>query len=318
MDKVLVTPRSLTTGGAPALDMLKQAGYEVKFSTPGQLPDENELIEKLSDCVGYLAGVESISAKVLESSRHLKVISRNGTGVDNIDLNAARRLNITVCRAQGANARGVAELTLGLIFSLMRSIPFSDSNLKQGQWTRKRGLEVENLVLGVIGCGEIGKRIAALATGVGMQVCGYDPLADATFCLPNFSFVSLDELFQQSDVISLHCPALKDEKSLIDAGAIAKMKKGIYLINTARASLLDDDAVAAGLEQGHIAGLALDVFDHEPPDNFKLVGDSRVIATPHMGGFTVESISRATTQAVENIISVLQKKSENRIEANST
>lgn len=294
--------------GDPALDTLKQAGYEAIFSTAGQLPDENELIEKLCDCVGYLAGIESISAKVLESSRHLKVISRNGTGIDNIDLNAARRLNIKVCRAQGANARGVAELTLGLIFALARSIPFSDSNLKQGQWIRKRGLEVENLVLGVIGCGEIGRKTAALATGVGMQVCGYDPLADATFCLPNFRFVSLDELYQHSDVISLHCPALKNDKSLVDAGAIAKMKKGVFLINTARASLLDDDAVVAGLEQGHIAGLALDVFNHEPPDNIKLVSDSRVIATPHMGGFTVESISRATLQAVENIINVLQGK----------
>lgn len=308
MKKVLVTPRSLTTTGDPALDMLTQAGYEVIFSTPGQLPDENELIEKLSDCVALLAGVEPISAKVLECSRHLKVISRNGTGIDNIDMEAARRLNIKVCRAQGANARGVAELTLGLIFSLVRSIPFSDSNLKQGQWIRKRGLEVENLVLGVIGCGQIGRRTAALATGVGMKVYGYDPFADSTFSLPNFSFVFLNDLYQQSDVICLHCPALEAEKPLIDTAAIAKMKKGVFLINTARASLLDENAVATGLEQGHIAGLALDVFDHEPPRNTKFISDSRVIATPHIGGFTAESISRATIQAVENIIRVLQKK----------
>ncbi len=308
MEKVLVTPRSLTKDGDPALYMLKQAGYDVIFSTPGQLPDENELTEKLFDCAGYLAGIESISAKVMESSRHLKVISRNGTGIDNIDLNAAKRLNIKVCRAQGANARGVAELTLGLIFSLARSIPFSDSNLKQGQWIRRRGLEVENLALGVIGCGEIGRRTAALATGVGMKVFGYDPFADTSFSLPNFRFVSLDELYKRSDVISLHCPPLKDGKSLIDAGAVVKMKNGVYLINTARASLLDDDAIAAGLEKGHIAGLALDVFNHEPPGNIKLISDSRVITTPHIGGYTAESISRATVQAVESIIKVLKKK----------
>ncbi len=309
MGKVLITPRSLTIDGHPALDRLKQAGYEVIFARPGQLPDEDELIEKLFDCVGYLAGIESISAEVMERSRRLKVISRNGTGIDNVDLDAARRLNIKVCRAQGANAHGVAELTLGFIFSLARSIPFSDSNLKQGQWIRKRGLEVENLVLGVIGCGEIGRRTAVLATGVGMKVCGYDPLADATFSLPNFRFVSLDELYRQSDVISLHCPPLQDGKSLIDAAAIAKMKKGVYLINTARASLLDDDAVFSGLEKGHLTGLALDVFNHEPPDNTKLLCDSRVIATPHIGGYTAESISRATSQAVDNIISVLMPNS---------
>ncbi len=237
MQKILITPRSLTKSGHPALDKLSERGYELVFSTPERQPSEDEIIGLLPGCVGYLAGVERISSNVLESAKDLKVISRNGTGIDNIDLESAKRLNIRICSTQGANARGVAELAIGLMFSLVRSIPSQDEKMKEGVWERIRGIKVEDRVLGLIGCGQIGQHVALLALGLGMRVLAYDP--DPSFSpSEKFQYVSLDELLPQSDIISLHRPAPLSGKPFVTAEGIERMKKGVYLINTARASLL--------------------------------------------------------------------------------
>ncbi len=302
MNKVLVTPRSLTKKGHPALDALRDAGYEVIFSTPGVQPDEEELLRLLPGCVAYLAGVEKISARVLEAAHDLRVISRNGTGIDNIDLEAARRLNITICVARGANANGVAELTIALMFALARAIPFSDASMKSEQWARREGIELTGRTLGLIGCGMIGKKVAVLGSAIGMQVVAFDPYPDPSFAPANFCWGSLDEVYKHSDIVSLHCPAPADGKPLIDRDAIAKMKPGVYLINTARAALLDEEAVLEGLASGQIAGAAVDVFAKEPPEDYRLVKHDRVIATPHIGGYTAESVQRATQEAVDNIL----------------
>jgi len=309
MDKILVTPRSLTRQGHRAFDLLRQAGFEVVFCTPGKQPSEEELLTLLPDCVGYLAGVEKISAKVLEAAKNLRVISRNGTGIDNIDLEAAKRLNIRICRTEGANARGVAELTIALIFALVRAISFSDAHLKGQEWQRRKGVELENRTLGLIGCGEIGKLVALMTTDIGMKVVAFDCHPESSFSPNNFSWVALEDLYRQSDIISLHLPAL--EKPLIDKETIAKMKEGVYLINTARASLLDEDAVLQALESGHIAGVAVDAFIQEPPLDYRLVRHDRVIATPHIGGFTNESVDRAVAMAVDNLLAVFKQTAEN-------
>ena len=300
--KVLVTPRSLTKKGHPALDALREAGYEVVLSTPGVQPEEAELMRLLPGCAAYLAGVEKIPARVLEAAKDLRVISRNGTGVDNIDLEAAKRLGIVVCTAKGANANGVAELTIGLIFALVRAIPFSDAKLKGEQWQRREGIELAGRTLGLIGCGAVGKKVALLSSAVGMQVIAFDPRADAAFAPASFRWGALDQLYESSDIVSLHCPPSADGKPIIDRAAIRKMKKGVYLVNTARAALLDEEAVLEGLESGQIAGLALDVFAQEPPKDYLLAKHERVIATPHIGGYTEESVQRATQEAVDNTL----------------
>ena len=306
MNKILVTPRSLTKKGHPALDRLTEAGFVVVFSTPGEQPSEEELCAKLPGCVGYLAGVEKVTARVLESAPALKVISRNGTGIDNVDLAVAERLGIRVCRAEGANARGVAELTIGLLLSLARQIPYADGSLKTQIWQRRQGFELEGRTLGVIGCGKIGKLVTQMALALGMRVLAYDLFVDATFTPSDaFRYAAIEEIFAQSDVITLHCPPAPDGQALIDASAIARMKHGVYLINTARADLLDAQAVEEGIAAGRIAGLALDVFASEPPSDYRLVEHDRVIATPHVGGFTEESVSRAVSVAVDNLLAQL-------------
>ncbi len=306
MSKILITPRSLTLGGHPALNMLKDAGYEIIFSTPGKQPSEDELIRLLQGCVGYLAGVEKITGRVLESAEDLKVISRNGTGIDNIDSRAAERLNIRICRAEGANTKGVAELTIALIFSLLRSIPFHNARMKNEAWERRKGVELQSRTLGLIGCGQIGQEVATLALGLGMEVIAYRRNPDPAFSPSDkFSWVSFDGLIERSDIISLHRPASLSGEPVINAQVIAKMKKGVYIINTARANLIDEEAVLEGLSNNQIAGFATDVYDKEPPEDFNLVKHDRVIATPHLGGFTAESVDRATRVAVENLIDSL-------------
>jgi D-3-phosphoglycerate dehydrogenase / 2-oxoglutarate reductase len=308
MDKILVTPRSVTACGHPSLAKLRDAGYEVVFPTPGKQPTESDLLRLLPGCVGYLAGVEPVSANVLEAARGLKVISRNGVGVDNVDLAAAKRLGIPVCKTLGANSRGVAELTMAHILSLARWISFSDARIKAGGWERRKGFELIGKTLGLVGCGNIGRLVAKFALGLDMKVLAYDVMPDNSFApSPNFRYTTLDEVLANSAIISLHCPAQSNGKPLIDATALSRMKKGVMLVNTARADLIDDAALAVALQSGHVAGVATDVFKTEPPTGDPLVLNDRLLATPHIGGFTEESVDRALDMAVDNLLTELSK-----------
>jgi D-3-phosphoglycerate dehydrogenase len=311
MGKILITPRSLTREGHPALEVLKKAGHQLVYCRAGIQPDEGELLSLVPGCVAYLAGIEKISARVLETAGELKVISRNGTGVDNIDLKAAKRLNISIKTTPGANARGVAELAIGLLFALARSIPNSNNNLKAGQWLRTKGIELMGRTLGVIGCGYIGKAVSQLAVCLGMEVIGYDPCPDEAFSPgEHFRYAPLEELLKRSDFVTLHCPRMEDSKPIINRCSIKIMKEGALLINTARAGLIDEEGLLEAIDSGHVAGFATDVFETEPPHLSSLLQHDRVIITPHQGGYTVESTSRAVSGAVNNILYAL--KTENR------
>jgi D-3-phosphoglycerate dehydrogenase len=197
----------------------------------------------------------------------------------------------------------VAELAIALMLSLLRSIPWSDGQLKRQAWNRRQGLEVAGRTLGLVGCGSIGRIVVQLAAGLGMEAMAFRRHPDPSFAPPRFHWVTLEELYAGSHVISLHCPA--GARPVIDREAIANMKKGVYLVNTARAEVVDEQAVLEALEAGKIAGYATDVFPQEPPKDWRLAGHERVIATPHIGGFTEESVRRATEDAVQNLLEVL-------------
>ncbi len=305
--RILITPRSVTQHGHPALDRLRAAGFAIVLGPPGRQPTENELLELLPDCVGYLAGVELVSERVLTAATTLKVISRNGVGIDNVDLSTARRRNIAVRKADGANSRGVAELTLALILALARSVPAADAALKAGTWTRREGIELAGRTLGLLGCGRIGQTVAQFALALGMRVLAHDPFAPSGFApSPEFRWASREQLWRESDVLSLHCPPEPGGRPLLDAPTLAAMKRGVLLVNTARFDHLERDAVIAALDSGHIGGLALDVFAEEPPTDLALIRHPRVVATPHIGGYTRESVDRAMTLAVDNLLQVLQ------------
>lgn len=305
MERIIVTPRSLSLGGHPLLERITAAGFELVFPSPGRQPSEAELAAALPDAVGYLAGVEWVSAGLLSVAVRLKVISRNGTGVDNVDLDAARRAGITVCRAEGANARGVAELAFGHVLAAARSIPRADAALKAGRWAREKGLELEGKTLGVIGCGRIGRLMARFGLAFDMRVLGFDVHLDPSLAPPGLREAPLAELLRESDVLTLHCPPPASGEPLLDRAAIATLRPGAIVVNTARQGLVDETAMAAALCDGHVRAYTIDAFDAEPPTDWSLVSSLQVIATPHVGGFTDESVDRATSMAVDNLLEAL-------------
>ena len=308
MPRILVTPRSVTSEGHPALERLARAGFEIVMPPAGKMPAASDLKQLLPGCVGWLAGVEPITDDVLSAASDLRVISRNGTGVDAIDLESARRRGIEIRRADGANARGVAELAIGMILALARSLPFSDAAIKAGGWSRRKGFELEGKTLGVVGYGKIGRIVAALARGLGMQVFGHDPFAeqsDQSLDAPLVHLVKLDEVFALSHVITLHCPPPANGRPLVDARRLGLAKPGVVIVNTARHELVDIPALVAAIERGHVAGAALDVFDAEPPIERSHLASDRILATPHIGGFTDESVDRAVDVAVTNLLEAL-------------
>ncbi len=303
--RVLVTPRSATRDGHPSLGKLADAGYEAIFCRPGALPTEEELLALLPGCVGYLAGVENVPARVLAAAADLRAISRNGTGADAIDTAAAERLGIRVLRAQGANARGVAELALGLMLCLARSLTGNDRAIKAHRWERHAGFELEGRTLGLVGCGKIGRLVTGFALALGMKVVAYDPIPNWDDAPAGFRYAELGEVFSASDVVSLHCPPRAGGQPVLDAAAIGGLKRGCLVVNTARGGLIDGDAMLQALEDGQVAGVGLDVFDGEPPTDWRLAEHPRVVSTAHVGGFTPESIDRALTTAVDNLLAFL-------------
>ena len=315
---ILITPRSLKSGD-PALDLFEKAGYRLKFCKPGTMPDKAELTALIPGCVGYLAGVETISASVLAAGSSLRAISRNGTGVDNIDLKAAERRNIAILRAEGANARGVAELAISLILSCARHVPFSDRNIKRGNWRRRRGVEVKNRILGVVGLGNIGRITARLAIALGMKIVAYDPYAPALAEFPADSFkrTDLEELWTEAEFVTLHCPLSRGRAAIVSEKSIQRMKEGVMIVNTARWELIEEKAVLNGLNSGKIGCLATDVFPKEPPQLSPLLKHENVVTTPHIGGFTKESVSKSASIAVENLLDFLSKDRNRTTDRNS-
>ncbi len=305
--RILVTPRSITLNGHTALESLLRAGYSVDFTSPGQTPSVQELVAKLPGCVGYLAGVEPITAEVLSAARDLRVISRNGVGIDSIDTATAQQLGIRILTAYGANAQGVAELTIGFLFMLARQLALASEPLRHGQWQRgSAGRELAGRTLGLVGCGQVGRRVASLALGLGMQVVAHDPREDfALLSGGEIRFAPLVEVLEIADFVSLHCPPSADGLCILTAAHISLMKPDACLINTARYDVWAPGAVLEALECGRLAGVAMDVFDAEPPVDCRLVQHPKVVATPHLGGYTQESIDRAATMAVGNLLGFL-------------
>jgi D-3-phosphoglycerate dehydrogenase / 2-oxoglutarate reductase len=303
MSRILVTPRSLTRAPDPALDALRADGHELVFSPAGETPDEETLLSLLPGCVGWLAGVEPVSPRVLDAAAPtLRAISRNGTGSDNLPLDAAKRLNIAVLRAEGANARGVAELTTGLVLASLRHVPEQSAALKQGRWQRRPGIEIEGRTLGLVGCGAVGRLVARFALAMDARVRVFDPFPNHSFT-PNgdFAWVPFEQLLAEAEMLSLHCPMPASGQPVLDAAAIDRLRPGCQLVNTARAGLVDEAALLSALEREHVLTYATDVFATEPPAPSTLLSHPRVIATPHIGGLTAESVRRATVAAVENL-----------------
>ena len=230
-----------------------------------------------------------VTRAVIESGQSLEVIAQATSGTDNIDETAARERGIAVISLPGANANAVAELVIGCILSLTRTIPFYTREVVAGRWPREDCAtrhEMRFFRLGIVGLGHVGRRVAALAAGFGMKVGAYDPyISDADFAERGAERVSsLDDLLRRSDVLTLHVPLTAETRRMID---VRSMKRGAILINAARGEVIDQRAALAALSAGHLGGLAIDVFEHEPP-SMEFPDDPRLIVTPHIAGCTHE------------------------------
>jgi len=297
--------------------MLKDAGFEVMLNPKGRPLAEEELVEHVRDVVGLIVGIDRITATVLEKAPALRVISKYGVGVDNIDLAAATAKNVVVTITPGSNSVAVAELTIGLMIAAARRLAQADRSVREGKWSPIVGQEVYGKTLGILGLGKIGKEVAKRAVAFGMKVVAFDSIKDKEFAERHeIEYVELESLLTISDFVSVHLPLTPSTRRLIGEAELRKIKSGAILMNTARGGIVDEQALLRALKEGWIAGAALDVYEEEPPTNPELLRLSNVVLTPHMGSHTVEAIQRMSLQAVQNLLLALQGKVEPEVVAN--
>lgn len=291
MPRVLCTPSILFHVDGPYKKILEGAGLEVVYPPENaKLMDPAVLIENLQGIDAVAASVEPYNAEVLSKST-LRAIARLGVGYDAVDVPAATARNIAVTTTPGTNEHSVAELMLALLLGVYRGFPARDQEVRKGIWRRKSLPRLMGKTLGLVGLGRIGKAIVPRAHGLGLKVIAYDPYPDHEFASANnVRFCTFDELLAEADVVSLHLPWTKTNTDVINAEALAKMKPGSTLINTARGALVDEKALYDALKSGHLYAAGLDVFKQEPLSvDSPLLTLDNVLVAPHMGGLDVES-----------------------------
>ncbi len=304
MDRILVTEKIAAEG----LDVLRRGGeVEVRLDLD---KDKAALLATIGEYDALVVrSATKVTAEVIAAGKRLRVIGRAGTGVDNIDVQAATSHGIIVVNAPASNNVAVAELTIGLLVSLARSIPQANASLLSGKWERTKfvGWEVRGKTLGLVGLGRIGSEVAVRARAMEMQVLAYDPVVSLDRAAQiGVELVTMEDLLNRSDVISLHVPLVEATRNMISAEQIARMKRGAYLINASRGGVIDEAALLAGLESGQLAGAALDVFSQEPPPaDAALVHHPRVIGVPHIGASTAEAQISAGSEVAEGVVAAL-------------
>jgi D-3-phosphoglycerate dehydrogenase len=303
MVKVLVSDKM----SPRAAEIFRERGVEVD-ERPGLTPDE------LAAIIGGYEGLAvrsstKVTAKLLDRAERLKVIGRAGIGVDNVDVAAASARGIVVMNTPFGNSITTAEHAIALLMALARQLPAADRSTRQGKWEKSRfmGVEVAGKTLGIVGCGNIGSIVADRAQGLKMRVVAYDPYLSAERAVDlGVEKVELEELLARADFISLHTPLTDATRGILDARAMAAMKKGAFIVNCARGGLVVEEALMAALESGHLAGAALDVFVEEPARDNPLFALDTVIATPHLGASTTEAQENVAIQVAEQMSDFLR------------
>ena len=302
--KVLVSD-SISSKG---IDVLKKAGLEVDVKI-GLKPEElKEEIGRYDALI--IRSATKVTADIINAAKNLRVIGRAGSGLDNVDKNAATKQGIVVMNTPGGNTITTAEHTMALLFSMVRQIPQATASMKQGRWEKKKfmGVEVFNKTLGIIGLGNIGVQVARMAQGMGMNVIAYDPyLNEEKARSLGIKAAELDELIQNADFITVHTPLTSETKYIINAERIAMMKDGVRIINVARGGIVDEKALYDALKSGKVAAAALDVFAKEPvdPAACPLLELDNVICTPHLGAATEEAQENVAIAIAEQIVDYL-------------
>jgi D-3-phosphoglycerate dehydrogenase len=306
--RVLVTPTSYARDDPRLRTQLETMVGEVIHNTTGRPLSVTELVGMIRGVDGYIAGLDKIDHRVIEAADCLQVIARYGVGVDAVDLVAAQEKGIVVTNTPGANAASVAELTIGLMLSLARTIPTAVEKTRRGQWPRINGISLTGKVVGLIGFGSIGVQVARRLQGFECTLLTYDPIVDQKQAAElNVDLLPLNDVIKRADFLSLHCPLNEDTKGMVDTEFLAKMKAGAYLINTARGELINEPALQSALMRGKLQGAALDVFSKQPPvADDPLLALTQVLVTPHMGAHTDGATNAMGWGALNDCLAVLR------------
>jgi len=304
MKRILLTTTSFQDTPGDHHRLLADTGWEI-VRARGPL-SEAQTLELVGDIDAFICGDDAITRKVLEKARpRLKIISKYGIGVDKIDVKSATEFGLPVLFTPGVNHTTVAEHTFLLLLALEKNLIAAVDATRKGEWKRKTGHELLDKTIGIISLGRIGKKIAIRARAFGMQAVGFDVYWDEAFARQQGvrRAATLDELFAAADYISLHTNLTPETRDMINAGSIAKMKKGVIILNCARGEIVHTADMVAALQSGQVAGYGADVLDQEPPPaDHPLLKLPNCIVTPHVGSRTYESVVRQATTAVKNLI----------------
>lgn len=276
--------------------------------------ESTELLEVISDCEALIVrGRTKVTKEIFDAAKCLRVVGRAGVGVDNIDLNAAEEHGITVVNAPTSTTVAVAELAFGLMLSMVREIPRADASMKQEEYLKKdfMGSEINGKTLGIVGYGNIGRRLSKYAQALGMKVICYDLRFDFGTDLSEVRStgaepLTLEEVYDLSDIISFHLPLNNESKHMLNESAFSKMKDGVLIVDAARGGVIDEPALLKALESGKVGGAALDVFEKEPPVDWALAKHPKVIALPHIGAQTNEAQVRVAIDIAEEVMNILE------------
>lgn len=306
MSKVLITTVPFGDKNSQPLDQLQAAGIEYLINPIGRKLKEDELAEMISDFDVLIAGTEPITEKVMNRAPRLKLISRVGIGLDSVDLLAAERRGIKVSYTPDAPAPAVAELTIGLMLSLLRSVHVANAQMHRGEWHRYFGRRMSEVTIGIIGAGRIGGRVLRHLAAFGSPRVLVNDLAPDHRVAPGprLEWVDKEVIYREADMISLHVPLTVHTKNMIRSEQIATMKSDALLINTSRGGIINESDLAEALRTGVIGGAAIDVFDHEPY-NGELATLDRCLLTSHMGSMSVDCRTRMEIEATEEAVRFL-------------
>ncbi len=300
-------PVILVTGADLAPQAVeKLSDFDIQYA--GARPGEDDLIAlvRKHDPVALIVRYGRITPAIIDAATSLRVISKHGSGIDTIDLAAAQARNIQVCAAAGANAAAVAEHAIALILACAKSIVSLDRRMHQGLWDKAihKSLELEGRILGLVGLGAIGRRVAMIAHAMGMRVIGFDPYATAI--APHIERADLKQIWEQSDVISLHCPLTVDNRNFMNASVFKQCKHGVIVINTARGGLIHEPDLLQAIQSGKVASAGIDSFSQEPPAaDHIFFNQPGLILTPHIGGVTSDAYVKMGCGAAQNVLNTL-------------
>ena len=291
------------------IEKLEEAGFEVDVNPTISYEQLNEVVSEYDALI--VRSRTKVTREIMETGKRLKTVGRAGVGLDNIDTKIAEKRGIAVINTPEAPAEAVAELTVGLILSLARNIPLADSTMKEGKWIKKklRGWQLSGKTLGTIGLGNVGLEVARRARAFGMKILitKRTPPAPEVLSELDGEFIPLNEMLPRGDVVTIHVPLTKQTHHMIGKEQIRLMKKGAYLINTSRGAIADEKALLEALKSGKLGGVALDVYEEEPPKDSTLIRMPNVVCTPHIGAQTEEAQKAAATLIAEKIIDSLMK-----------